>query len=1385
MRLIGPDYFDLDAEEDELGEINELWVQAKVEGEDVMFCLDSGASRVIMKSEQYWLIPECKRPELMSKNVLLKQADGSTFQIDGVALLNVQVGECNIKMPVYVAPVSDNLLGLNFLRKVCAQVDLDRLQLVIGDQRIDCRSRDNKPLYARVVAACDIRVPGEHEIVVLANVSGEWVGSKLGVLVPVNRGELIESNILVARGVVNAMSVNVPVRLMNLGEREKVIRRGTVLAKMFPVQEDEIQILHVTEESIELESGIPEHLLDMIERCCGELEESEVEKVVSLLTEYQDVFSTGEFDIGHTDLIRHSIDTQGAHPIRQRLRRSSPEQRTEVERQVKELKERGLIQPSDSAWASPVVLVGKKDGSKRLCIDYRKLNELTVKDAYPLPRIDDSLDALGGAKYFSTLDLAAGYWQVEMSDDARAKSAFVTTSGLYEWKVLPFGLCNAPSTFERLMDYVLAGLKWETLLVYLDDVIVFGGTVTESVERLREVLTRFRGAGLKLKPSKCHLFQSKVHYLGHVVSQDGVHTDPGKIEAIRDWPIPVTRTQVRSFLGTTGYYRRFVRDYANIAQPLHKLSEKAGAFVWSEECQEAFDKLKNALISAPILAYPREEGEYILDTDASNFAIGCVLSQVQDGEEKVIAYGSKALKKEERNYCVTRRELLAVVEFLKKYRHYLGGRPVRVRTDHGSLRWLLNFKNPEQQLARWLEVCATFNLTLEHRPGKQHQNADGLSRRPCKQCGRWEKWWASQEDERKEAEIEAEIMSKQRNEMKDVGIQTIESPIVVSQGTVECDTEPASPEESICEEMPTISSLTLKVQSIPEVSLKSLREAQLSDETMGPLLRWKETGERPDWKVVSNKSPALKSYWSQWDMMAVRDGVLVKRWESNDGKEFKWLLVLPHALRKKVLDTLHSSKTAGHLGREKTLPKVREKFYWFGLSADVRSYVRKCVDCARKKGTPRKHRAPLQQLHVGGPLERIAVDVLGPLTETHRGNMYILVVGDYWTKWMEAYPIPDQQAETVASKIVEEFVCRFGVPHELHSDQGRNFESEVFSEMCRILGINKTRTTPYNPKSDGFVERYNRTIVNAVSLMILPYHNQKDWDEYVPFVGMAYRSSVQASSGETPNMMMLGRDVSTPIDLMFSAPPDEKECNTDYAEDLRDKIRDMHERARHALEVSSRRQKRFYDRRTCGPVYQEGQFVWLYRVSRRKNLSRKLMMPWEGPFLIVKILSDVTYRIQRTARSKPQVVHADRLKPYEGPELRPWKYVSPESVEQDDQENKYSGAQQSDPLSTQSVDSDVPQNESPSEVNIRTETPQNDPQVEGGDTDAPPSVESDAPQSVDSDASQNESLSEDNIEHDAPPSDPQVESNDDLPTPSTPLRRRNPPRNRRRPARYT
>lgn len=378
-------------------------------------------------------------------------------------------------------------------------------------------------------------------------------------------------------------------------------------------------------------------------------------------------------------------------------------------------------------------MVRKKDGTYRLCIDYRALNDATIKDAYPLPRIQDTLDTLSTAKWFTTLDLASGYWQVELTPRARKAAAFCSRKGLFEWNVMPFGLCNAPATFQRLMDRVLAGMQWETCLVYLDDIIVLGRDVPEMLQRLAQVFDRLRQANLKLKPAKCCLFRRQVAYLGHVISEDGVATDPSKIQKVKEWPAPASTQEVRQFVGLASYYRRFVKDFAAVAEPLHALNKKYARFQWSAECQAAFDELKHRLTTAPVLGYPLDHGGMILDTDASDVGIGAVLSQIQQGRERVLAYGSRKLSKTEQNYCTTRRELLAVVEFTRHFRQYLLGRPFVVRTDHSSLRWLTRLKEPEGQLARWLERLAEYDFEIVHRPGRLHTNADSLSRRPCRQ----------------------------------------------------------------------------------------------------------------------------------------------------------------------------------------------------------------------------------------------------------------------------------------------------------------------------------------------------------------------------------------------------------------------------------------------------------------------------------------------------------------------------------------------------------------------------------------------------------------------------------------------------------------------------
>ena len=438
-------------------------------------------------------------------------------------------------------------------------------------------------------------------------------------------------------------------------------------------------------------------------------------------------------------------------------------------------------------------------------------------------------------------------------------------------------------------------------------------------------------------------------------------------------------------------------------------------------------------------------------------------------------------------------------------------------------------------------------------------------------------------------------------------------------------------------------------------SLDQLRQGQLSDKNIGKVLLWKEQKiEQPAWKDICSENTTVKTLWSQWNRLCVWQGVMFRKWESPDGLHIRWQLVLPRQMVSEVLKHLHDNPTGGHLGVSRTLASVKLRFYWPMHHTDVRAYIKQCISCASRKPTKNQKKASLRQYQVGEPLERIAIDILGPLPISEDGNKYIMIVVDYFTKWAESYAIPNQEASTVANKLVQEFISRFGTVRQIHTDQGRNFESKLFQSVCELLNIEKTHTTAFHPQSDGLVERFNRTLENMLSLYVAD--NQKDWDQHLQLLMMAYRATPQGSSLCSPNLLMLGREVELPIDLMFGRPPEENSNpdNNDYVFRLRQKLEAAHEYARYQLQKSAKRQKRNYDQRVKQDKLGKGDFVWLYSPNRKKGLTPKLQRVWKGPFLITNVLDDCVYRIQRSQRSKPLVVHRDRLTRYHGTDTHNW-----------------------------------------------------------------------------------------------------------------------------------
>ncbi len=738
------------------------------------------------------------------------------------------------------------------------------------------------------------------------------------------------------------------------------------------------------------------------------------------------------------------------------------------------------------------------------------------------------------------------------------------------------------------------------------------------LERLDRVFTRLAGAGLKLKPRKCHLFEQETEYLGHVVSEAGIHVSPNKVKAVEDWPVPQSVTDVRSFLGTAGYYRRSVRNFAAIAAPLHRLTDKDTIWHWEAEHQVAFEHLKEQLCTAPVLQFPVPGARYILDTDASLFSIGAVLSQVVAGEERVLGYASRTLSKAERNYCVTRRELLAVVAFTRHFRPYLYGRQFTIRTDHSSLQWLLSFRDPEGQLARWVQVLQEYDYHIEHRPGVRHGNADGLSRQhTCrvKDCAC------------KEVTQAARIAGYS-------GDQT--PPTIWGQGKFICRQQ-----QNELQAEPRVRLTALN----PTWSTADFSAAQNADSDLSRVIKAVEAKVKPTPAQTSDWSRAARRYLLEFDRLRMEGGLLVRPWINRKGLETYIQLVVPRAYVNDVMAMAHDNAVAGHFGVKRTLARLREKYFWSGMDVDVRRWLRSCPVCGARRLPPHVAHHPVQRQQAAFPLQRAAMDILGPFKPaTTSGFKYILVMGDYSTKFIIAVGMKDQTSETCAEVFVKHFVCLLGLPETIHSDRGTQFEAALFRKMCQVLGIHKTRTTAFHPQCDGQIERNNRTLLDLLAK--LARDNPRDWDEWLPLACFAYNSSVHRVTDETPFRLMMGREATTPLTLMVPSPPDAQSTGVKWADQLRERFERVHALVAERTQHSFRTDSKFTDKRQLGLTFEVGSLVWLYHPQPSRKYPQKVASKWSGPWKVIKVVTTCVYTIQLVGGRKAQTVNVDRLYPY-------------------------------------------------------------------------------------------------------------------------------------------
>ena len=653
-------------------------------------------------------------------------ADGTRLKVMGRVHLDFKVKESNFNHNFTVLDKCRPplILGADLLELYGAKIDYSKMLIDINAPDNSYFEHEPEEIKKeKLKAAIDVIIP-EYSVLFVP------ITSKLSpklLIVEADPLFIERTGMLLSRCIF--MGNNMPaIPVVNMFPFPQKILKNTTIARAEHIPEP-LKVCTLQEsKQMELE-GLPKSQSNCFD-ISPALGSEEYEQLSKLLNQYESLFSKEGERINQTSLTKHYIPTGNNAPLKQRPYRVSLAERLLIKEQVEEMCKDGIVRPSTSPWAAPVVLVKKKDGSPRFCVDYRRLNKVTIKDVYPLPRLDDIMDSLQGASFFSSLDLKSGYWQVAVNEEDKNKTVFITPDGLFEFNVMPFGLCNAPASFERLVDSILQEYKWKICLCYIDDIVVFSNNFSDHIERLETVLNCFHEAGLTMNTKKCRFAYTQLSIFGHIIDSSGVKPDPSRIKPVSEFPKPSTTKDVRSFLGLCSYYRRFIKGFANIANPLNSLLQKSKSFVWENKQEESFLTLKKCLTTAPILAIFTPGLPISIHTDASGYGIGAVILQKHGEMERVVAYASRTLSKAERNYSTTERECLAVVWATIKFRPYLFGASFTIVTDHHALCWLANLKDPSGRLARWAMRMQEFDFTICFKSGKKHLDADSLSRCP-------------------------------------------------------------------------------------------------------------------------------------------------------------------------------------------------------------------------------------------------------------------------------------------------------------------------------------------------------------------------------------------------------------------------------------------------------------------------------------------------------------------------------------------------------------------------------------------------------------------------------------------------------------------------------
>ena len=929
----------------------------------------------------------------------------------------------------------------------------------------------------------------------------------------------------------------------------------------------------------------------------------DIPRIKALVKKHSSAFSVHDRDYGKTDLIQYRANLKDPDlpPVSQKPFRTSPEMREVIDNQAHQMLADGLVGHSTSPFSAPILLAKKKCGGWRFLTDFRKINERCNKVVFPLPRIEDSIQRLEAPRYFSTMDLTKGFWQIPVHKEDRKFFAFSTESMHLEYLVAPMGAKNSPSCLSALMQLVLRGLPIQHVISYLDDILVADDNMEDHLKHLDQVFAALAKAGLKLNPAKCAFARETVTCLGHKLSREGISPDPTNTDKIRTWKSPKNVKQLRTFLGLTGYYRQFVKGYSEIANCLTDLTRDGAKWEWSDVHQKAFDTLRDTLISEQIMCYPIFTLPFIVKTDASLTAIGYVLTQKLEGKERVISYGSKKLSVQQQRWATYDREFFALVSGIRANAHYLRHNTFIVVTDHRPLlawRRIDAKKDPTGRRTRWSIELDNYDFTLIYKKGIAHADADAMSRRG---------------DDDDEIAVDDEefcaFLWGQWNDPPEMCFLGIDHEVEGSIVDLNADKEERKRLWRMQEADPIIS------------NVKAFVKKRRSLPASFPNLWFKKN----------------------FHLLTIKDGILYCRDYAASINKIVLQAIIPDSMVNEILSDLHGSTRAGHLGSEKLLLMIKRYAIWPTLGNDVEEFVKTCKTCDQLREQVPRPKTPLRSIIARQVFDHVMCDLVS--FEPSKGYRYVLVFKDVFSGYIRCYKLRNKTTDGVV-KAFQDLICTLGPPKLLTSDNGGEFDSNDLRRACKELGVEKRTSVPYRPQSQGNVERQNRTLIKYLQHQLIDKGNT--WADHLSLVEWIHNTSPYARTKMAPYLLFFGREPPRPplaqsndvadsgisSSSFFSkvkeqakamqphTPPTAKPDDGDatvkidgskFYSDLRKQAVANVDEANRRADIHREKEAATYDRKVKHVPFQEGDSAWEETIRKHK-----LQPKWTGPVEIEK-----------------------------------------------------------------------------------------------------------------------------------------------------------------------